>query len=47
MKAIKEKMDKVEQAMNEALLKVQAHSDRQHQQLKEELHGLESKPCHL
>lgn len=47
MKAIKEKMDKVEQAMNEALLKVQARSDRQYQLLKEELQGLENKPCHL
>lgn len=47
MKSVKEKLDKVEQAMNEALLEVQAHSDRQYQQLKEELHGLENKPCHL
>ncbi|MBK8567421.1 MAG: hypothetical protein IPN76_29900 [Saprospiraceae bacterium] len=47
MKSVKEKLDKVEQAMNEALLKVQAHSDRQYQQLKEELHGLENKPCRL
>jgi polyphosphate kinase len=47
MKSVKEKLDKVEQAMNEALLEVQAHSDRQYQLLKEELHELENKPCHL
>ncbi len=47
MKSVKEKLDKVEQAMNEVLLETQKNSDRQYQQLKKELQGLEAKPCHL
>lgn len=45
MKSVMDRLDKVEQSMNEALLQAQEQSDRKYQQLKEELHELENKPC--
>ncbi len=45
MKAVMGKISKVEQAMNEALQKIQERSEQQCQAVKQELLALENNPC--